>query len=332
MKTHQIESGLKAISVGEEDLSPEEEMELEVTPKIVTTTTETVSVEETVSTEAGVEEPEANEEVSVRCKEEVEEEEGVVIPVSDATHDDITEPEPAPVKNEADDCALDPRTLTENELAPDPRASAEDDCAPDPRALREDDCITEPRPSAAARVKASEAVHKAVLKRQGCPQVGDFAKAFGIQANFIQLGVMPEILEPADSSSMRHGLAVDLLELSLDYGVEPHRLVAYLGQFVPKSRDQEGTGSRSRDQEDTGHRSRDHENTEMSCDQEGTLRSRDQKAKKISCEEDNSAEVVARVMSRLAKVRIQASRFRARHAQHPTYLENYLLTIFDPFS
>ena len=36
-------------------------------------------------------------------------------------------------------------------------------------------------------------------------------------------------------------------------------------------------------------------------------------------------------MARLGKVRVQASRFRARYTLLPTYLNNYLVEQFNPF-
>jgi hypothetical protein len=44
-----------------------------------------------------------------------------------------------------------------------------------------------------------------------------------------------------------------------------------------------------------------------------------------------ASEVRERVVARLAKVRVQASRFRARYSQLPTYLDTYLPQLYNPF-
>merc|ERR1712192_46388 len=91
------------------------------------------------------------------------------------------------------------------------------------------------RAEARERQLEAERLHQEVVNQPGCPRAGEFAKAFGISANSIQLNVIPELLEPFEGcypTSLTNGLAVDLLEVTTARGISMEKLVAFLQQLV----------------------------------------------------------------------------------------------------
>merc|ERR1712192_224018 len=91
------------------------------------------------------------------------------------------------------------------------------------------------RAEARERQLEAERLYLEVVNQPGCPKAGDFAKAFGISANSIQLNVIPELLEPFEGcypTSLTNGLAVDLLEVTTARGISMEKLVAFLQQLV----------------------------------------------------------------------------------------------------
>merc|ERR1712192_273932 len=91
------------------------------------------------------------------------------------------------------------------------------------------------RAEARERQLEAERLHLEVVNQPGCPKAGDFAKAFGISANSIQLNVIPELLEPFEGcypTSLTNGLAIDLLEVTMARGILMEKLVTFLKQLV----------------------------------------------------------------------------------------------------
>ena len=133
------------------------------------------------------------------------------------------------------------------------------------------------------------------------------------------------MLSQGRGSSLSHGLAVDLYELSLTKGVGAERLLLFLEKLLPpgmreppSSEVREGVmASEVRDP--------------MASEVREPLASelRDPLASELR--EPLASVVRERVVARLAKVRVQASRFRARYSQLPTYLDTYLPQLFNPF-
>merc|ERR1712181_192681 len=157
------------------------------------------------------------------------------------------------------------------------------------------------RAEARERQLEAERLHLEVVNQPGCPKAGDFAKAFGISANSIQLNVIPELLEPFEGcypTSLTNGLAIDLLEVTTARGILMEKLVAFLQQLV--------FGVKERD---------------FQAEESGGM----------AKEADICKEEVAAVVARLSRVKVQAARFRARYSQLPHYLDAYLTKYFNPF-
>ena len=117
------------------------------------------------------------------------------------------------------------------------------------------------------------------------------------------------MLSQGRGSSLSHGLAVDLYELSLTKGVGAERLLLFLEKLLPPGM-REPPASEVR---------------------EGLMASEGREPLASEVREPLASEVRERVVARLAKVRVQASRFRARYSQLPTYLDTYLPQLFNPF-
>merc|ERR1712181_117643 len=157
------------------------------------------------------------------------------------------------------------------------------------------------RAEARERQLEAERLHLEVVNQPGCPKAGDFAKAFGISANSIQLNVIPELLEPFEGcypTSLTNGLAIDLLEVTTARGILMEKLVAFLQQLVF-----------------------------------GVKKERDvaQEAGSMAQEAGICKEEVAALVAKLSRVKVQAARFRARYSQLPHYLDAYLTKYFNPF-
>merc|ERR1712192_185865 len=157
------------------------------------------------------------------------------------------------------------------------------------------------RAEARERQLEAERLHLEVVNQPGCPKAGDFAKAFGISANSIQLNVIPELLEPFEgcySTSLTNGLAIDLLEVTMARGILMEKLVTFLKQLVFEVK----------------------------------VKERDFQAEEgVAQEADICKKEVAAVVAKLSRVKVQAARFRARYSQLPHYLDAYLTKYFNPF-
>merc|ERR1712181_118535 len=163
------------------------------------------------------------------------------------------------------------------------------------------------RAEARERQLEAERLHLEVVNQPGCPKAGDFAKAFGISANSIQLNVIPELLEPFEGcypTSLTNGLAIDLLEVTMARGIPMEKLVAFLQQLV------------------FGVKERDFQAKEGVVQEAGGM---------MAQEADICKEEVAAVVAKLSRVKVQAARFRARYSQLPHYLDGYLTKYFNPF-
>merc|ERR1712192_280177 len=157
------------------------------------------------------------------------------------------------------------------------------------------------RAEARERQLEAERLHLEVVNQPGCPKAGDFAKAFGISANSIQLNVIPELLEPFEGcypTSLTNGLAIDLLEVTMARGILMEKLVTFLKQLVFEVK----------------------------------VKERDFQAEEgVAQEADICKKEVAAVVAKLSRVKVQAARFRARYSQLPHYLDGYLTKYFNPF-
>merc|ERR1712181_200346 len=221
-----------------------------------------------------------------------------------------------PTKDCSTACSNDlKKELTEGVVIPNTSDFHHDDIAIGNEETKESEEVQNPtgllevvkRAEAMERQMEAERLHLEVVNQPGCSRAGDFAKAFGISANSIQLNVIPELLEPFEgcySTSLTNGLAIDLLEVTMARGIPMEKLVAFLQQLV------------------FGVKERDFQAKEGVVQEAGGM---------MAQEADICKEEVAAVVAKLSRVKVQAARFRARYSQLPHYLDGYLTKYFNPF-
>jgi hypothetical protein len=73
-----------------------------------------------------------------------------------------------------------------------------------------------------------------VTETTTCPLPGQFTSLLDINQDMLENTVVPDLLEPADKSSLCKGLAIDLMEMQQQSGVSQELLAVFVSQLLPR--------------------------------------------------------------------------------------------------